>query len=243
MSALRSVGSPRAQRQAEGERSQGLKHLQEQVDSSDVKKRVEEDLRARMDQIRHERAVGPAKKAFADQEGDAPRRRVEAMGKGKLNDFEAEQFKEMAKLESEIHGLVAREEDLQLHDRLDDAKLRAVDAGVLRADAEDESLVKQKEMMSRQQRQERLVADRSARHELIQRQREHLMAQRSNIESDLAGLQVCVQIPILFPLSTLRGSALWFLAICAHTYETHALSKGGGTRGGTLRSWLVYSPT
>lgn len=95
---------------------------------------------------------------------------------------------EISGLNTKIQELAAKERELQLGESMQGASVRAVQAGVV---ARPEASASQQDngQLSRKQRQESLLAVRSARQEVIKRQKEHLLAERSNIESEMRSLQ------------------------------------------------------
>lgn len=186
--ANRMVGSPKAVRRAEGERNQELQHLRENMQASDAKQHTEAGVRAHFDRLREERQVDQARSALESQgHKNTAAQRVEGMDVEKLRDFESQQYSAMASLDAEIRDLATKEHTLALGERMQDASKRAVEVGVKRTD--DGASQADNGQLSRKHRQERLVADRSARQEVIKRQKEHLLAERSNIESEMRSLQ------------------------------------------------------
>ena len=188
MSANRTVGSPRAVRQAEAERSRGLQQLKGQIETNEAAHQMEAHVQARVDRLRDQRARDQAKSAVehAHAHEDAASR-VGNMDVERLKKYEQQQYSEMADLDAEIRNLAAKEQDLTLSDRVDNASKRAVAAGVARPEASTSA--DDSGALSRKQRLERLVAERSARQEVIRRQKEHLLAERTNIESELRSIQ------------------------------------------------------
>jgi hypothetical protein len=186
MSANRIVGSPRAVRHAEGERNRGLQQLKGEVEASDAAHKMESEVQARVDRLRDQRARDQAKAAVEHAHLHYASNTVQNMDAEGLKKFESQQYSEMMELDSEIRSLAAKERDLTVSDRLEHASNRAVAAGVSRPPL---SGVDDNGALSRKQRLERLVAERSARQEVIRRQKEHLMAERTNIESELRSIQ------------------------------------------------------
>jgi hypothetical protein len=187
MSANRIVGSPRAVRYAEGERNRGLQQLKGQVEASDAAHKMESEVQARVDLLRDQRARNQAKAAVEQAHLHDASQKVENMDAEGLRKFESQQYSEMMELDSKIRNLAAKERDLTVTDRVEHASTRAVAAGVTRPQLS--AGVDDNGALSRKQRLERLVAERSARQEVIRRQKEHLMAERTNIESELRSIQ------------------------------------------------------
>ena len=238
------VGSPRAVHKAEAERNQGLRQLQEQVKASDARQHSEAAITVKMQKMRDDLALGQAKAAIDARQAQTDAvHKVDSMDVERLRDFESQQYSAMANLDAEIRDLAAKEHELQLGENLDDAKKRAVQAGVTRVDASAEQA--DNGALSRKQRQERLLAEHSSRQEIIKRQKEHLLAERSNIESDLRSLKanqiaglaydlqhtctcVCVRSDLCNPVSestamvarpvTVAGSVSMIIA-CDHTFR------------------------
>ena len=183
----RVVGSPRAVRDTENERNQGLRQLQFHMQAEDATQKVEASVRERMDRLRDERSLDQAKSTLGMQH--AAEHKVESMDLERLRDFESQQYSAMANLDAEIRDLANKERELRVSERVDDANKRAIAAGVVRADTTQRASAADNGELSRKQRQERLLAERSARQEVLKRQKEHLYAERTNIESELRNLQ------------------------------------------------------
>ena len=185
------VGSPGAVRNAEEEKKQRLQQLRNEIKASNAEQSKELGVQSTMNRLREERALQAARGAAEDTQShlDADHR-VKGMDQKQLQDYEAEQYTEMANLDAELRDLTAKENELKLGERIAHATQRAVEAGVSRppaiATSSDSAEMSRRR---RQERLERLVADRSARQEVIKRQKEHLLAERNNIETEMRGLQ------------------------------------------------------
>ena len=181
------LGSPRTVPDAEVGRKHSLQYSRDEDHVNAVTRQTEEGVRTHLDRLREERALKQHQsKLESSQVVSDAARRLDGMDASRLMDFESEQYSEMAKLDAEIRGLAVREQDLSLGERLDDAKQRAVHLGLARPEAKDHA---DDGLLSRKERQERLVAACSARQEMLKRQREYLLAERDNISSELQGLQ------------------------------------------------------
>jgi len=181
------LGSPRAVRRAQAEKGELLQQLRKEMTASMADQSRELGVQATVARLREERALQQARAAaeHAHSHSDADHR-MNGMDQRQLRDFEAQQHYEMASLDAEIRELAAKENELKLDERVAHASQRAVEAGVTRPVITSTSEMSRRE---RQERQERLLSERAARQEVIKRQKEHLLAERSNIESDMRSLQ------------------------------------------------------
>jgi hypothetical protein len=175
-------------RRAEIERSEGLRQLQDDAQASNAKASMEAGVMAHLDRLRDEKAIRQAKADFDLFQAHANSlEKVETMDMERLRAFESQQYSAMANLDAEIRSLAAKEKELRLSEQLDDAKKRAVQVGVTRPDVNASQFYNGQ--LSHKQRQERLHAKHAARIEVMKRQRENLLVERSNIETDLSTLQ------------------------------------------------------
>ena len=181
------LGSPRAVRRAQAEKGAQLQQLRSEMTASMAEQSRELGVQATMVRLREERALQQARGAaeHAHSHSDAEHK-VNGMDQKQLRDYEAQQYSEMASLDAEIRELAAKENELKLDERVAHASQRAIEAGVMRPAITSTSEMSRRQ---RQERQERLLSERSARQEVIKRQKEHLLAERSNIESDMRSLQ------------------------------------------------------
>ena len=175
-------------RRAEIERNEGLRQLQDDAQANNAKANMEAGVRAHLDRLRDEKAIRQAKADFDRFQAHANSlEKVESMDMERLRAFESQQYSAMASLDVEIRSLAAKEKELRLSEQLDDAKKRAVQVGVTRPEVNASQFYNGQ--LSHKQRQERLHAEHAARIEVMKRQREHLLVERSNIEADLSTLQ------------------------------------------------------
>ncbi|KAJ1490821.1 hypothetical protein T484DRAFT_1883658 [Baffinella frigidus] len=180
--AARVMGDQGELRQKELARAAALRDLKVQVDRQDVQLAVDGRVREIVSAQRQMKLVGGE-----GEELDEERKRdIEEMNPSQLRRFEADQYLAMQRLEGEMAKVAEMQRDAELQEKLETSERGAAILGVAKQGEKPGPPKSADELRDyRLNRMRDIAANRAAKTEVLQRQRQHLQIEKQQIMKEL----------------------------------------------------------